>query len=157
PPDHPGSRPRRPPVQRGAGRGSSRGYVSSSSMTDQDGTGTPEFGVPGGHADYGAIEAEGSHTGPEARGGAADEGQRVRAVRADPDDESSRGAAMMAAYEEAGAEVMVVTCTGGERGDLLNPGYGDTVRLDRDITGVRRAELDEAGAALGIEHRWLGF
>ncbi|HEY4616035.1 MAG TPA: mycothiol conjugate amidase Mca [Citricoccus sp.] len=79
------------------------------------------------------------------------------AVHAHPDDESSKGAAMMAAYEEAGAEVMVVTCTGGERGDLLNPGYGDTVRLDRDITGVRRAEMDEAGAALGIEHRWLGF
>ncbi|QCU79476.1 mycothiol conjugate amidase Mca [Citricoccus sp. SGAir0253] len=79
------------------------------------------------------------------------------AVHAHPDDESSKGAAMMAAYEEAGAEVMVVTCTGGERGDLLNPAYGDTVRLDRDITGVRRAEMEEAGAALGIEHRWLGF
>lgn len=126
-------------------------------MTDQDGTGTPEFGVPVGHADYGSLEAEDVHTGPEARGVPASQGLRLMAVHAHPDDESSKGAAMMAAYEEAGAEVMVVTCTGGERGDLLNPGYGDTVRLDRDITGVRRAEMDEAGAALGIEHRWLGF
>jgi mycothiol S-conjugate amidase len=131
--------------------------VSSSSLIDPDGTGAPEFGVPVGQADYGTVEAEAAHTGPEARGVPASEGLRLMAVHAHPDDESSKGAAMMAAYEEAGAEVMVVTCTGGERGDLLNPAYGDTVRLDRDITGVRRAEMDEAGAALGIEHRWLGF
>jgi mycothiol S-conjugate amidase len=131
--------------------------VSSSSPTDPDGTGAPEFGVPVGQSDYGTVEAEASHAGPEARGVPASPGLRLMAVHAHPDDESSKGAAMMAAYEEAGAEVMVVTCTGGERGDLLNPAYGDTVRLDRDITGVRRAEMDEAGTALGIEHRWLGF
>lgn len=122
-----------------------------------DGTGAPEFGVSVGQSTYGSLDPGEHHTAPEARGVPASVGLRLMAVHAHPDDESSKGAAMMAAYEAAGAEVMVVTCTGGERGDLLNPGYGDTVRLDRDITGVRRTEMQEAGAALGIEHRWLGF
>src|SRR5699024_11842763 len=45
-------------------------------------------------------------------------GLRLLAVHAHPDDEASKGAAMMAAYADAGAEVMVATATGGERGDL---------------------------------------
>ncbi len=122
-----------------------------------DGTGTPEFGVSVGQTDYGSVSPADYHAVPEAGGVPPSDGLRLMAVHAHPDDESSTGAAMMAADEAAGAEVMVVTCTGGERGDLLNPGYGDTVRLDRDITGVRRTEMQEAGAALGIEHRWLGF
>lgn len=84
-------------------------------------------------------------------------GLRLLAVHAHPDDESSKGAAMMAAYAEAGAEVMVVTCTGGEAGDLLNPQYEDVLRTDRDIAAVRRDEMAEAVAALGIRHTWLGF
>ncbi|MDO5634989.1 MAG: mycothiol conjugate amidase Mca [Micrococcus sp.] len=79
------------------------------------------------------------------------------AVHAHPDDESSKGAAMMAAYEDAGAEVMVVTCTGGEAGSLLNPHYEDAVACDRDITAVRRREMAEARDALGVDHEWLGF
>ncbi|WP_279403213.1 PIG-L family deacetylase, partial [Arthrobacter sp. JCM 19049] len=49
---------------------------------------------------------------------APSQGLRLLAVHAHPDDESSKGAATMAAYVDAGAEVMVVTCTGGERGDI---------------------------------------
>ncbi|MDY6055363.1 mycothiol conjugate amidase Mca [Micrococcus sp.] len=79
------------------------------------------------------------------------------AVHAHPDDESSKGAGMMAAYTAAGAEVMVVTCTGGEAGSLLNPSYGDSVRADRDIAGVRREEMAEAADVLGVQHAWLGF
>ena len=41
---------------------------------------------------------------------------RLMAVHAHPDDESSKGAATTAMYVEQGVEVMVVTCTGGERG-----------------------------------------
>ncbi|MFC7403098.1 mycothiol conjugate amidase Mca [Citricoccus sp. GCM10030269] len=131
--------------------------MSSSSPQDRDGNSAPEFGVSVGQTSYGSLDAEDARTSAEAQGVPDSHGLRLMAVHAHPDDESSKGAAMMAAYEAAGAEVMVVTCTGGERGDLLNPGYGDTVRLDRDITGVRRAEMEEAGAALGVEHRWLGF
>src|ERR671932_97641 len=43
------------------------------------------------------------------------------AVHAHPDDESSKGAATMARYVREGVDVLVVTCTGGERGDILNP------------------------------------
>ena len=43
------------------------------------------------------------------------------AVHAHPDDESSKGAATMARYVDEGVRVMVVTLTGGERGDILNP------------------------------------
>jgi mycothiol S-conjugate amidase len=46
---------------------------------------------------------------------------RLLAVHAHPDDEASKGAASMARYAAEGVEVMVVTCTGGERGDVLNP------------------------------------
>src|ERR1700692_2425944 len=43
------------------------------------------------------------------------------AVHAHPDDESSKGAATLARYAAEGARVLVVTLTGGERGDILNP------------------------------------
>ena len=43
------------------------------------------------------------------------------AVHAHPDDESSKGAATMARYVSEGAQVLVCTLTGGERGDILNP------------------------------------
>jgi mycothiol S-conjugate amidase len=49
------------------------------------------------------------------------------AVHAHPDDESSKGAAATARYVAEGVEVMVVTCTGGERGDVLNPAAQDAV------------------------------
>ena len=43
------------------------------------------------------------------------------AVHAHPDDESSKGAATMAKYVSEGVDVLVATCTGGERGSVLNP------------------------------------
>ena len=45
---------------------------------------------------------------------------RLMAVHAHPDDESSKGGATMARYVREGAEVLVCTLTGGERGDILN-------------------------------------
>ncbi|HEU4426465.1 MAG TPA: mycothiol conjugate amidase Mca [Pilimelia sp.] len=78
------------------------------------------------------------------------------AVHAHPDDESSKGAATMARYVAEGVDVLVVTCTGGERGSVLNP------KLDRpdvweDIANIRRAEMDAARAILGVRQEWLGF
>lgn len=84
-------------------------------------------------------------------------GLRLLAVHAHPDDESSKGAAMMAAYAEAGAEVMVATATGGEEGDMLNPAAAVNLQTARDLTGVRRLEMAAAAEALGIQHVWLGF
>lgn len=82
-------------------------------------------------------------------------GLRLLAIHAHPDDEASKGAATMARYAAEGHRVMVVTCTGGERGDILNPAM-DRPGIRERIHEVRREEMAEAARALGIEHRWLG-
>ena len=84
-------------------------------------------------------------------------GLRLLSVHAHPDDESSKGAATMAKYVREGEEVMVVSCTGGERGDILNPRLQDDPHILRDMAQVRRDEMKAAQEILGIEHTWLGF
>ena len=81
---------------------------------------------------------------------------RLMAVHAHPDDESSKGAAAMAKYIAEGVEVMVVTCTGGERGDVLNAAAQADVDA-RGLLAVRRDEMAAAAAVLGVQHAWLGF
>jgi mycothiol S-conjugate amidase len=78
------------------------------------------------------------------------------AVHAHPDDESSKGAATTAKYAAEGARVMVVTVTGGERGDILNPAM-DLPDVHGRIHEVRRDEMARAAEILGVEHSWLGF
>jgi len=82
---------------------------------------------------------------------------RLLAVHAHPDDESSKGAATYAYYRSIGAEVMVVSCTGGERGSILNNNLVERSRAERDLSGLRRLEMERAKAVMGIEHRWLGY
>jgi mycothiol S-conjugate amidase len=82
---------------------------------------------------------------------------RLLAVHAHPDDESSKGAATSAYYRSRGARVMVVSCTGGEEGRVLNDALLGLPMAERDLPGLRRVEMARAQAALGIEHRWLGF
>lgn len=82
---------------------------------------------------------------------------RLMAVHAHPDDESSKGAGTMARYVAEGVDVLVVTCTGGERGDILNPALKDDPDLIRDIAEYRRHEMAKAVAELGVSHEWLGF
>jgi len=82
---------------------------------------------------------------------------RLLAVHAHPDDESSKGAATYAYYRSLGAEVMVVSCTGGERGDIQNDSLVASAMADRDMGGLRRIEMARAQATMGIQHRWLGY
>jgi mycothiol S-conjugate amidase len=82
---------------------------------------------------------------------------RLMAVHAHPDDESSKGAATLARYVDEGVDVLVVSCTGGERGDVLNPKLQHDPDLLRDMAEVRRREMAAAAAALGVKHEWLGF
>lgn len=82
---------------------------------------------------------------------------RLMAVHAHPDDESSKGAATTARYVSEGVEVLVVTCTGGERGDLLNPNYPPVAGGIDAMREIRRAEMAEAARALGVRQHWLGF
>ncbi|GAA2654735.1 mycothiol conjugate amidase Mca [Paractinoplanes durhamensis] len=84
------------------------------------------------------------------------EQMRLMAVHAHPDDESSKGAATMAKYVAEGVKVLVATCTGGERGSVLNPKM-DRPEVLADITNIRRAEMAEAREILGVDQAWLGF
>jgi mycothiol S-conjugate amidase len=84
------------------------------------------------------------------------EQMRLMAVHAHPDDESSKGAATMAKYVADGAKVLVATCTGGERGSVLNPKM-DRPEVLADITNIRRAEMARAREILGVDQAWLGF
>ncbi|WP_100449148.1 mycothiol conjugate amidase Mca [Glycomyces xiaoerkulensis] len=77
-------------------------------------------------------------------------------VHAHPDDESSKGAATMARYSREGIEVLVVTCTGGERGDVLNPKM-DRPEVQADLPRIRNEEMARAREILGVEQHWLGF
>ena len=61
----------------------------------------------------------------------------VLAVHAHPDDESSKGAATMAKYAAQGIRTVLVTCTGGEAGDVT-----DTSVLDAgDLAATGDANL----------------
>ena len=82
---------------------------------------------------------------------------RLIAVHAHPDDESSKGAATYAHYLDQGAEVMIVSCTGGERGDVLNELVARDPKSRRDLPGLRREEMARARDIIGFEHRWLGY
>jgi mycothiol S-conjugate amidase len=81
---------------------------------------------------------------------------RLMAVHAHPDDESSKGAATMARYVREGIDVLVVTCTGGERGSILNPAM-DRPDVLENISEIRRAEMEHAREILGVRQHWLGF
>ncbi|NLU66700.1 mycothiol conjugate amidase Mca [Streptomyces sp. HNM0574] len=82
---------------------------------------------------------------------------RLMAVHAHPDDESSKGAATMAKYVDEGVDVLVATCTGGERGSILNPKLKGDTYIEENIHEVRRKEMDEAREILGVKQSWLGF
>ncbi|MFD8391581.1 N-acetyl-1-D-myo-inositol-2-amino-2-deoxy-alpha-D-glucopyranoside deacetylase [Streptomyces sp. NPDC059680] len=81
--------------------------------------------------------------------------RRLLLVHAHPDDESINNGATMARYAAEGAHVALVTCTLGERGEVIPPEL-------RHLTGPalgahRRGELAAAVRALGVtDARLLG-
>ena len=78
-------------------------------------------------------------------------------VHAHPDDESSKGAATVARYHADGVRTVLVCCTGGEVGDILNPAM-DTPQVRADMGAARSAELDAAAAIIGYDEVvWLGY
>jgi mycothiol S-conjugate amidase len=54
---------------------------------------------------------------------------------------------------------MVVTCTGGERGSILNPSFepADLAEHPAQMRATRRQEMARAAQILGVQHRWLGY
>src|SRR4051794_35789115 len=84
--------------------------------------------------------------------------RRLLLVHAHPDDESIGTGATMAKYVAEGAGVTLVTCTGGEMGEILVPDL-EHLAADRDdrLAEHRRGELEDAMKALGVtDHRYLG-
>ena len=81
---------------------------------------------------------------------------RLLSVHAHPDDEASKGAATIAKYVAEGVEVMIATCTGGERGDVLNPKLKNPEN-EKQLAEIRKKEMAESIKVLGAKHTWLGF
>ncbi|WP_333775330.1 N-acetyl-1-D-myo-inositol-2-amino-2-deoxy-alpha-D-glucopyranoside deacetylase [Streptomyces sp. IBSBF 3136] len=81
--------------------------------------------------------------------------RRLLLVHAHPDDESINNGATMARYAAEGAHVALVTCTLGERGEVIPPGLR---HLAGPALGAhRRGELVSALRELGVEDvRLLG-
>ena len=60
----------------------------------------------------------------------------------------------MARYGAEGVRTVLVTCTGGEAGDILNP-EADTEEVRADLAAVRRRELDDAVRIIGYDALYL--
>ena len=72
------------------------------------------------------------------------------AVHAHPDDESSKGPATVARYHDQGVHTVLVCCTGGEEGDILNPAM-DLPEVKEKLGEVRRNELAAAASIIGYD------
>lgn len=84
--------------------------------------------------------------------------RRLLLVHAHPDDESIGQGATMAKYIADGVGVTLVTCTGGEMGEILVPELAH-LAADQDdrLADQRKIELDNAMKALNVtDHRYLG-
>ena len=78
-------------------------------------------------------------------------------VHAHPDDEASKGPATVARYHAEGIHTVLVTCTGGEEGDILNPAM-DLPGVKERLPELRREELEAAAAVIGYDEVvWLGY
>ena len=78
-------------------------------------------------------------------------------VHAHPDDESSKGAGTVARYHANGVRTVLVTCTGGEEGDILNPAM-DRPEIKDNIRAVRERELARAAEIIGYDEVvYLGY
>ena len=71
-------------------------------------------------------------------------------IHAHPDDEASKGAATVARYHAEGVRTVLVCCTGGEAGDILNPAM-DRSEIRDNLHQVRMRELAASAAAIGFD------
>ncbi|HEY3141620.1 MAG TPA: mycothiol conjugate amidase Mca [Acidimicrobiales bacterium] len=71
-------------------------------------------------------------------------------VHAHPDDEASKGAPTIARYHDEGVHTVLVTCTGGEAGDILNPAM-DRPEVRENLPSIRLQELDRAAKIIGYD------
>jgi len=75
---------------------------------------------------------------------------RLMTVHAHPDDEASKGAGTVAKYSAGGVRCVLVCCTDGGAGDILNEAL-DTPENNANLVAVRRAELDKSAKIIGYD------
>lgn len=75
-------------------------------------------------------------------------------VHAHPDDEASKGAATNALYAAQGIRTVLVCCTGGEAGEILNP-KADTPEARENLKAVRERELAGSVEELGYDEVFM--
>ena len=71
-------------------------------------------------------------------------------VHAHPDDEASKGAGTVARYHAEGISTVLVCCTGGEEGEVLNPAM-DTPEVHANMAELREAELARSAEVIGYD------
>jgi mycothiol S-conjugate amidase len=69
-------------------------------------------------------------------------------VHAHPDDEASKGSATVAKYVAEGVHAVLVCCTGGEAGEVLNKAM-DIPEVVANLAAIRAQELQASVAAIG--------
>jgi len=80
----------------------------------------------------------------------ADQRLSLLSIHAHPDDEASKGASTVAKYHDAGVHTVLVTCTGGEAGDILNPAM-DRPEVRADLPAIRLRELARSAEIIGYD------
>jgi N-acetyl-1-D-myo-inositol-2-amino-2-deoxy-alpha-D-glucopyranoside deacetylase len=86
------------------------------------------------------------------------DGERVLFVHAHPDDETIDTGGTIAALVAGGAHVTVLTCTRGERGEVIPDDLKRALESRATMAELRESELTIAMSALGVtDHRYLGM
>jgi mycothiol S-conjugate amidase len=81
---------------------------------------------------------------------AVDERLCLLSVHAHPDDEASKGAATVAKCAADGIKTVLVCCTDGAAGDILNPAM-DSEEVKANLADIRMQELRDSVDAIGFE------
>jgi N-acetyl-1-D-myo-inositol-2-amino-2-deoxy-alpha-D-glucopyranoside deacetylase len=83
--------------------------------------------------------------------------ERVLFVHAHPDDESIDTGGTLATLVDRGAVVTLLTCTRGERGEVIADDLQYALQSQDTLASVRELELRRAAGVLGVtDHRFLG-
>ena len=81
----------------------------------------------------------------------------ILTVHAHPDDEASKGAGTISKYHDEGIRTVLVCCTGGEAGSILNEAM-DRPEVRENLKQVRREELQKAADIIGYDRvHMLGY
>src|SRR5690348_3630474 len=75
-------------------------------------------------------------------------------VHAHPDDEASKGSATVARYVAEGVRTVLVSCTGGEAGEVLNKAM-DRPEVVANLAAMRAQELQASVTAIGYAAVYL--